>query len=125
MAVFAQISIFFTFINNFTDVNFDVESTTDISNSLHNVVFKELGLLTGYQDNVLEYNYCTGNDYWSVFSLKLRSPGFDISCNVSSLNILTGILWFTNTVKYLQPSRKSLSLLRAHATGIAPPSIGA
>ena len=63
LSVFAQISIFFTFINNFTDTNFDVESTTEISNSLHNVVFKELGLLTGYQDNVLEYNHCTGNYY--------------------------------------------------------------
>ena len=54
LSVFAQISISFTVINNFSDINFDVESTTEISDSLHNVVSMELGLLIAYRDNVSE-----------------------------------------------------------------------
>ena len=84
----------------------------------------------GYQDNVLAYllihfTYSTVNECRSVFSLKFKSLGFDISCSVLSPNILTSGLGSANAVKCLQPSRKNLAFLRAQATISALPSVGA
>ena len=94
----------FNDINNFSEANLAVESITEISNSLHCRASIGSGFPTGYRDNVLAkllipFTYCTVNEYWSVFSLKFKSLGFDISCSVLSPNILMRGLWSTNMVK--------------------------